>query len=267
MKRLDRFFVPVPHKKQVVDSTNEKPLSFGKVRVAKYYPGKPLPVTEGFTNVLIHTKGGPLGGDLSPYVLKDENGQLLENIWQFSKVYPSVQRQNQAVSRWMPDKINWVYPDEVHVQNNEVLPAYWNWRKLGMKNQYAVRYPNGFHGRRQCVFSLWPSADDPNTYERLDYIQARKRIYCGEYARLAPLTPHFKKLSDMLKRGENIQIVEVDGPDPSLSYPPYDQISSSNPGLLITEETIRLLINDRNKPFGHGFVIAALLLGGQDWMK
>lgn len=129
-----------------------------------------------------------------------------------------------------------------------------------MNNGYAVRYPNGFHGRHNCLFSLTESN------ERLDYIQARKRIYCGEYARLAPLTPHFKQLKTMLENGQNLQIVEVDGPDPALSYPPYDQISPASPGLVMTEATVRLLVNDPHKPFGHGFVIAALLLDGKNWI-
>jgi hypothetical protein len=101
----------------------------------------------------------------------------------------------------------------------------------------------------------------------LDYIAARKHIYCGEYKRLAPSTPHFIKLRALLVAGENLQIVEVDGPDPSLTYGPYASISSLEPGMLMDEATCRFLINDDRKPFGHGFVIAALLMGGADWMR
>jgi hypothetical protein len=101
-----------------------------------------------------------------------------------------------------------------------------------------------------------------------DYIAARKHIYCGEYRRLAPLTPHFARLRSLLLAGENLQIVEVDGPDPSLEYGPYARISADAdaPGMLMDEATIRFLINDAKKPFGHGFVIAALLLGGDAWL-
>ncbi len=70
-----------------------------------------------------------------------------------------------------------------------------------------------------------------------------------------------------MEAGRSIQIVEVDGPDPTLTYPPYDKISKEEPGMLMDEETIRLLVNDPKKPFGHGFVIAALLLDGQDWLR
>jgi len=241
----------------------------GKVSVAKYYPGGQSPVRKGYQNILIHTKGDNLGGDLSPYVLRDENGCLIENIWQFSKVYKKVTKQRVSYSRFTPDKIIWEHPEEIHIDKveNNALEAYWNWRKKGFHNEYAVRYPNGFHGRTSCLFSLWPCDTNPYAYDRLDYIEARKKIYCGEYIRLAPKTPHFKKLKEMIESGQNIQIVEVDGPDTNLIYPPYDQISRDNPGLDINEHNIKLLVNDPKKPFGHGFVIAALLLDGADWMK
>lgn len=132
-----------------------------------------------------------------------------------------------------------------------------------MRNKYAVRYPNGFEGRRKCICSFRFVGDE---VIRLGYIEARKQIYCAEYARLAPQTDAFKKMCALLDQGTSIQIIEVDGPDPSLTFPPYDQISKEKPGLLITEETIRMLVNDERKPFGHGYVIAALLLGGEEWM-
>jgi hypothetical protein len=240
----------------------------GLVRVAKYYPGKPQPETQGYRNILIHTSAAAVGGPLSPYVLRNEQGHLLENVWQFSKLYTSVTKQRTPLSRFQPSNIIWEHPAEVHLDSQTGKPtaAYWAWRAKGMSNAYAVRYPNGFKGRKDCVCSIWPgNADDQD--ERLTYIEARKRIYCGEYARLAPPTASFKRLRALLEQGVNLQIVEVDGPDPSLTFAPYDQISTANPGLLMTEQTIRLLINDARKPFGHGFVIAALLLGGQEWMQ
>jgi hypothetical protein len=231
----------------------------GRVAVAKYYPGKPLPQTPGFRNVLIHTAPTGEGGPLSPYVLRDEYGHLLENVWQFSKVYREVDAQRVPLSRYQPDTIVWQHGHEKHVDvlaNGEetVTPAYWEWRLKGFRNAYAVRYPNGFNGRHKCLYCYWKG-------ERLDYIAARKLIYCGEYARLAPRTAAFQHLRQLLADGVNLQLIEVDGPDPTLTYPPYDQISRAAPGMLMTEETVRLLLNDARKPFGHGFVIAALLLG------
>lgn len=232
----------------------------GAVRVAKYYPGRSEPAApEGYRNVLIHTSATGLGGPLSPYVLRDEEGCLLENVWQFSKLYGEVAAQRVSLG---PDHIIWEHPAEKHVneRTGEPTHAYWAWRAKGMNNRWAVRYPNGFEGRHSCLCSLWRD-------EKLGYIDARKKIYCAEYARLAPPTYAFQTLRAMLDEGINLQLLEVDGPDPTLRYAPYDQISAEQPGLLITEATIRLLVNDGRKPFGHGYVIAALLLDGAEWMK
>lgn len=259
----------------------------GEVRVAKYYPGKDVPRMENFKTILIHTSPHDIGGPLSPYVLKNEKGQLLENVWQFSKLYPFVSAQRIPLGRFHPKVIIWQHPQEIHVDmnSNEPLETYWAWREKGMNNRYAVRYPNGFHGRKNCICSIWAdslshssssssaalssssvASNSASSYERLGYIGARKVIYCGEYIRLAPKTDAFKHLQSLHQHGQNLLIVEVDGPDPTLEYSPYNQISINSPGLLICEETIKLLVNDPRKPFGHGYVIASLILGGESWM-
>lgn len=237
----------------------------GRVRVARYYLNQPPPQTPGFRNVVIHTSGKVLGGDLSPYVLRNEKGQLLENIWQFAKIYRRILAQRTRHSRYQPDRIIWTHGDEQHIaEDGTVTKEYWAWRRKGMDNEYAVRYPNGFAEKRGAVASLW-IVDGQLRW--LDYIAARKHIYCGEYARLAPHTPHFQKLRAMLMAGENLQIVEVDGPDLLLDYGPYANINVDAPGMLMDEPTCRFLLNDPNRSFGHGFTIAALLLGGADWMR
>ncbi len=246
----------------------------GIVKVAKYYPGKPLPFSEGFTNIHIHTTAAGLGGQLSPYVLRDENGVLLENKWQFSKVYPQVSYQHIKLSNRYPNsRVIWNHPAEGHIdiETNQPTAEYWAWREKGYRNEFAIRYPNGFEGRSLCIYSLWPSGEN-GAMEQLDYIQSRKKIYCGEYVRLCNVggteaALALQKLKDMLNDGTNLQIIEVDGPDPSLTYAPYDRISKNDPGLVIDEPTIRMLINDKRKPFGHGYVIAAMLLDGSEWMK
>jgi hypothetical protein len=130
--------------------------SRGRVLVAKYYPGKPQPVAPaGCRNVLIHSSSQGLGGPLSPFILKDDRGQLLENVWQFSKLYRKVTRQRTALGRHHPDTIVWEHPAEVHVdEQGEPNAAYWKWREKGMSNARAVRYPNGYGGRTKCVCAI-----------------------------------------------------------------------------------------------------------------
>ena len=143
----------------------------------------------------------------------------------------------------------------------EPTADYWAWRKKGTNNPFAVRYRNEFDGRKSCICSIW------HDNVRLDCIQARKAIYCAEYARLARQTGAFKKLLALLASGKNLQLLEVDGPDPTLTFAPYDQISKGKPGLVMTEDVVTMLVNDPRKPLGHGFTIAALLLDGAEWMK
>lgn len=239
----------------------------GVVAVAKYVPGKPPVVMKDFVSVLIHTAStsSPLGAALSPYVLRNEQGCLLENIWQFSKFYPRVTAQNIPLGRFHPETVIWKHPAEVHRSDDgEPNEAYWKWRVKGMQNSHAVRYPNGFDGRHMCICTIWPDRERP---ERLSYIEARKRVYCEEYRRLAPRTASFKKLCSLLDEGKNLLLIEVDGPDPSLKFEPYNRLSRDLPGLMMDEQTTRMLLEDTRKPFGHGYTIAALLLGGGHWLE
>lgn len=249
-----------------VASKSKKENVQGRIKVAKYFPGKPMPkAPPGYRNILIHTSAKRLGGALSPYLLCNEKGQLLENIWQFAKIYRRVRAQRASKSRFQPNEIIWEHPEEQHIgADRTILAAYWAWRRKGMNNPHAVRYPNGFKHRAECVACLWVV---DGKLEWLDYIAARKHVYCGEYTRLAPPHPEFKKLQALLQSGVNLQLVEVDGPDPQLDFYPYDALSSESPGLIIDETVIRALLNDDRKPFGHGYVIAALLLGGSEWLK
>jgi hypothetical protein len=121
----------------------------GKIRVGKYdFKNKIQPKTSGYTNILIHVKDS-----LSPYIMKDKNGILHENYWQFSKCYEKTRPQRQTVNRYTSE-LGWCHPAEKHYDKvtDQFTPAYWEWRKKGMQFQHPVRYPNGFDGRKDCLF-------------------------------------------------------------------------------------------------------------------
>ena len=258
--------------------------SLSPVYVAKYkYNAKvkaPEP-PENCINVVIHTSAKKLGGALSPYIIADKNGCLLENLWQFSKLYPRVTARRDAKSRWETSTIIWEHPFEVHIdpKTGDIHPDYWAWRKKGFHNPYAVRYPNGFDGRRDCQLALWPAADQTAkgdkfvvgprgvVYEKLTYVEARKKIYCALYIEFCRNHPEFKNLKRKLDSGQKLQIVEVDGPNPDWYTDSPIKSCFLGPSLNITESVIHYLINNESHPFGHGYVIAALLLGGEDWLK
>lgn len=232
--------------------------SLGTIYVGKYVNNKLPKMPPNTKSILIHTSDKNLGGGLSPYKIH-KDGMLLENLWQFSKIYPKVYAQRIPLSRFHPDKIIWEHPEEIHVEGGKITESYWNWRKKGFENPFAVRYPNGYHGRKTCLGAYWP--DKKGDYIKLDYIEARKKIYCSLYEELAPKHPDFYKLKQILESGKNICIVEVDGPNIEwyTDSPIKDNIEGSV--LKVDENMINFLLNDPSHPFGHGYVIAALLSG------
>lgn len=207
-------------------------------------------------------------GCLSPYQLKDENGLLMENIWQFGKIYPAVPAVQIPYSRW-DKRIIWQYPAEQHIENDTILPVYWNWRVTGMKNSYPVRYPVGYNYRHNCVGFLQILG---NEMKLLNYIQARKEIYIPLYRHcidIASEESHAKKkyreILNMLREGKSITIIEVDGPKSSLlshyqeKYGVKDNFIVDNV-MLATTENLEIMKRDDKSPYGHGYCLAECLL-------
>jgi hypothetical protein len=206
--------------------------------------------------------------------LANEKGQLMENIWQFSKVYPYVPNVKVPFTVRYP-KIVWEWPEEIHV--NELYKIgkpldidpliatpnenYWKWREMGMNNPDAVRYPVGRHHVKTCLYAL-----EKKGGISLSYTEARRKIYLETYVDLVSKTEDYAGLWDRLDNGENLLIIETDGPhQESLSY--YQkQYDVSNDFLidgtmLATEDNIRIMLEDTKHPFGHGYCLAAALLG------
>jgi hypothetical protein len=268
-----------------------------RCRVARYIPGTAKPPKrshDGYINVLIH-----VNDPLSPYIVRGppppsspdgssgegNKGALLENAWQSAKLYARVGAQRIAKHRMRPNDIVWEHPAETHVLSREprliVAPEYWAWRKKLCDAEYAVRYPNGFHGRKSTIGSLWPATSEDVCTEKnsvvgpdgvryilLDYITARKRIYCGLYEEICRRDPEFARLRQLLRSGERVQIWEVDGP--SIDWngdEPFTSLSAESPGLDMHDiNVVKMLLNDTAHSFGHGYTIAALLLHGTAWL-
>ena len=239
-----------------------------KVGRCTYDPtGKRIdPKIPTFTNILVLMKSS-LYWELSPYYLKDDRGVFMENKWQFSKVYPSVPYSSQKYSRY--DKtVIWEHPAETHIEKNELTQKYWDWREKGMMNPHPVRYPVGYNYRRNCVYALKDGSD-----EKLDYIKARKEIYVPEYCKLVKAQKKFTELKKRLARGENLLIVEVDGPhQDSLPYyiGRYNVTKDFfvNNTVDVTDDNMKILLNDQKHNFGHGYCLGMALLGvDENWIK
>ena len=118
--------------------------------------------------------------ELSPFILPAPPAKNLENLWQFSKVYP-----------------NQVYA------SGEPTPEWESWRRQGWDDKRAHRYPMGKGAIP--LYSFWQG-------EHLDYIQARKRIYITEYAKNVIKTESFNCLTD-LDDTQNIILLDYDAYD------------------------------------------------------
>lgn len=224
------------------------------------------PSCPGFTTILVLTKSTAYGS-LGPYELYDKRGRNMENLWQFSKVYQRVPPAKEFRSRY--DKtVIWEHPEEEHVKVDrdtyQILPAYLKWREKGMNAKEAIRYPVGFNARHQCLFSF-AEKDGKIVKEPLKYVEARKKIYAPTYIRLVKEKPQFKELQARLQKGENLLIVEVDGPhEESLDYykskygVENDFIVGST--ILCTEKNLSIMLNDEKHPYGHGYCLASALL-------
>lgn len=227
-----------------------------------YTPQKKIiyPSYENFTPIIIMMRSHSPFYPLSPYFLKDEKGRIMENVWQFSKCYKTIPKSVQMRSGYDRTVI-WSYPADIHLDDNDnILPAYMAWREKGMNNPEPVRYPATFGHKSQCKFAL--AENDFNT--KLNYIEARKAIYLPLYCSLARKEKMFHDLKERLKGGENLLIIEVDGPhQESLDYYKekygVDDKFIEGGTMLVNQQNADIMLNDDRHAFGHGYCIAMAL--------
>jgi hypothetical protein len=161
---------------------------------------------EGFTTIVVLTKSSPYG-ELGPYELRDEKGRIMENIWQFSKVYSKVPEVAVPYTAKYP-RIVWRWKEEVHLdENEEPTDEYWIWREAGMMNKDPVRYPVGKKPLNDFKFILQDRGGP-----KLDEKQALQDIYVPTYIKLVKKQEKFKELRKRLWEGENLLIIAADAP-------------------------------------------------------
>lgn len=235
----------------------------GRIRVGRiiYEKGKPVhPSYPGFTPIVVLTKSSPYG-ELGPYVLKDDKNRIMENLWQFRKVYPWVPKVKELASQRYDRTVVWEHPQETHISNGEPNDLYWAWRERGLNAPLPVRYPVGnISHRKLCLHVL---TDDG---QRLGLVEGRKQVYLKTYCDLVKLQPKFSKLLERLKKGEDLLIIEVDGPhQESLKYYKMtygvDDDFIENDTMLITLKNVEIMLKDPLHSFGHGYCLAMALLG------
>ncbi len=236
---------------------------------------------EGYRTIEPTTRSRPWGA-LGPYVAETKYGVIMENAWQFRKVYKDVPKRTERYSRW-DQTIVWQWPAEHHADvlrsftkasPNEMFDVqttdeYWIWREAGLNNKYPVRYPAGIKNRHNALGFI----TDDN--ELLDYVEARYE-YIDMYIEAINTNTGTdskgrssrKRLDDLIKlyqKGNNILIVEPDGPHLELldyyieKYGVEEDFIDEDGTMLINKENCDIMFNDTKKPYGHGYVLGFYL--------
>jgi len=136
-------------------------------------------IPQGATVIDTTSSSGQLR-ELSPFILTAPPAKNLENLWQFSKVYPC------------------------HVNANGEPTEEWDkWSMQGWGDTKAHRYPMGKGAIP--LYSFWEG-------KHLDYIEARKQIYIPEYVKNVIVTQGFHEL-ERLSHQQNIILLDYDAYD------------------------------------------------------
>ena len=210
-----------------------------------------------YINVMTwHPRTSPHGSyyyELSPYYLKTDGASpnyiiphnaIFENFWQGSKLYKVVSDQTiyRHYSLRSPRYIDWQYTTligtEKHFSGGCITDNYFRWRTSLFECKRPIRYPQKYS---TPLFSV--AFDNEGNEHRMGYIEARKKLYVAEYLRLIKNLPIVETLHEMFAE-QDLYIAEIDVP--------HNQ--------LITVELLERLLENPDKPFGHGLCVAWLLL-------
>lgn len=148
--------------------------------------GFKLPNDVEFINTTSRSNNWSVG--LSPFYVGPVNvydgskSVNMENLWQYSKVYP--------------DMVD---------DNEEPSSKYFEWAKSGWSKKRADRYPMGRNAKP--LYSYWNG-------EKLGYVEARKKIYVPLYAEAVIKTDAFKRLKQVynncFEQNKTLYLIDFD---------------------------------------------------------
>lgn len=159
--------------------------------------------------------------------------KTMENAWQYAKVY-----------------------DKFIDAKAEPTTMYFAWRDEGFAATRGVRYPLGPF--QIPLYTYWKIGGKA---VKLDYIEARKRIYIPEYAKLVTKTPAFKKLQALKRSGKNIILSDFDGWNHLAYKKRREDCATATDEFATYQLSLGDVINFPYEKMGHAFVLAMLLEG------
>lgn len=276
----------------VVGKKKKTPLKMGKIRVGtrKYNPDGSYsdPKYKDYIPCVCLTASTTYGS-LGPYVVRvveegDEKGALIENVWHSFKVLPTIPAVKSFVSRY--DKTTaWEYGSCNHIKEGSStvdMVSWLLWHDKLSHNAYPVRYPFSYSPEIRSTTRGVIDPDVVQTYRKNNNVQVfsdsllgvaegRKKVYFRYYIPAVKLQPKWHKLNAMLQSGENLLLIDVDGPrQESLDYYKRvygvgDDFIESN-SQMISGEVLKIMVNDIKHSCGHTYGLAASLLGLESLM-
>lgn len=193
---------------------------------------------------------------LGPVLTSDgTTANIFEIFWQCGKVYPC------------------------HNDNGKPNADYFKWRNefyaKTICTKDLMRHANkslGYEHKDCCYFAYYDK--EKGEYISLNFVEARKRAYFPEYAKLVQNTTAFRWLKSLVDDGKKIALVDFDGYNYNeecgmeKKYEQYVNKCKQNqcePTLpksaFLNVRSMKDVVNCPFLSAGHGFVIKALLQG------
>ena len=145
----------------------------------------------------------------------------------------------------------------------------------GELSKPEMRHPYrafGYEADDVLYWAFWDAAK--GKYETLSYLEARKKVYVPEYAKLVAHTPALEYLKGLLEEGKKIAILDFDGFNyycdeaMKVRYRAFvAKCRKEKSPVFLTEKDftdikdMKAAIDFAHMPVGHAFVIKALLQG------
>ncbi len=234
---------------------------FNKVAKEKGWLKNPVPKDDDddgeYFEVYDITSGGVMR-ELSPMVLgpvidddKEVLGYNIEDVWQGLKV--SSMHTNGGTFDPKASLL-WINGEEAIDPNpsdsDEWMDEWSKWSKCirfsGEGLRHRIKLDKDKANPNATLFSFYKG-------KRLPYHEARKVMYIPWYAKLARETNAYKYLKKRFDAGTSLILLDTDGEARDADIPE------------LSESSLRKRVNDKDEIFGHGFVLASMLLGCDVW--
>jgi len=187
--------------------------------------------------------------------------QCLEELWQAAKVYPCFVKDGEPTAEYFEWRNKWYsYPKPGLNSKKEIkLLRHLN-EELGAEHS-------------QTLYTCWYNTETKK-YDHLAYVEARKRVYFPEYAKVVYNSPAFKELKKKVDSGAKVVLMDYDcfnyyyGREKERAYQRYLNDCKKNNipthGTLndfMNINSIKDLVDCPYARVGHGVALKALLQG------